>query len=500
MAYRTLPLFTPNTGKLHGLVDVNTEYGVSFEGAPLNTLAKATNLFYTSEGRIRNRPGRYTVSDFGSRTAPGWVGTDGTRLYDAGTSSLKQGATAVTTAYATPANISSAIYTDSAANTYLLTCDGGASATNVLKTLVTTDSAITGFPASTPQCVAVAGRRVFFAENNTLFWSTFSPTLAAGGEWPAANEVSFADKGVTTIKTMVEFGGMLYCFGSGTVVQINPSVDSVADSAYVVLSDFGVNGLRAAVAAKDRIFFTDGTDVYQWAPGGPPQSIASNNEGLSLVLATLRAAKTAATPYTTLGYDPFRDVLYVSNATKTLAYSVSLGAWAVWEFGATCWAALSDAMYMTEVSLTETLSIDWTKFQDTVAGVATPYTMTMRTANFSVGQDARLQFKNVTIGYPGDSSLCQGSATVNILKDGGSVAASNTATLQVEGIFTFDSSLLDGTDVLGGEGTEQWERVAFPFPRGRTLGVEVISTGNFPITLWSLMAQAQAVHEGAVLN
>jgi hypothetical protein len=383
--------------------------------------------------------------------------------------------------------ISSAVYVSAAGTVYLLVCDG----TSVYKIDGTTDSAITGLPAITPSSVSVAGRRVFFSQANTLLWSIFNPTLTTAGEWPTDNEISIADIGIRTITAMVEFGGFLYVFGDNAVAQIDPR-DPLTNNE-IILTGYGISALRNVVSGPDRIYFSDAIDVYEWVPGGPPRSIASAADGSSLVRGILVDAA-GSDPYKAMGYDFFRDILFISSNSETLAYFSRTMGWARWQFGADCWTFLSNVSYLTESTLTETLMMDWTKNQDTIAGSASQFQWKFRTANRRPTQEGNLAIKKIRVGFPGDTSLSAGEADVVILKDGGNTIANGTISLEVDGVFTLDSSLLDGEDVLGGSGNEVWDYAAFPYPQGNTIGVQLSATDNNPFTVYSLIAQAQERH------
>lgn len=487
MTWKNHTLIGPQVGALRGLAEVGAALGNSHEGVPQFFLTQADNVAYTNEGRLRKRPGRHTVSNFTGRSAPKWVGATPSLLYDADANALRQGATSVLTGLDAGA-LCGAVYTSSAATVYLLVCDGSST---VRKISGTTATAITGFPASSPSCVAVAGRRVFFAANNTVFWSTFSPTLTTSGEWPSDNELSIADKGIQTVKAMVEFGGYLYLFGAGAVAQMDPR--SPEQQSDIVLSGFGINHQRAVVAGKDRLFFTDGSDIYHWSPGGQPRSIATLGDGRSLVRGAVLETS-ASDPYNTLGYDAFYDLLFVSNSSSTLVYSLQIGAWAKWNFGASCWTSLNQTVYLTQSSLSESLSLDWTKHQDTLAGVATPFAWTARTGNLATGRDSRLALKKLRLGYPGDTNLSQGAASVAVVRDGGNAVATGNLNLEISGVFTLDGSLLGGDDVLGGAGTEVWSSLSLPYPEGSLLGVSLSAHNNLPFQIWSLNAQVSERH------
>src|SRR5574343_690163 len=83
-------IFGPETGPLRGLIETETELGVSVEGVPPGFLTLARNIAFTSEGRPKKRPGRNTVTGFTGRTSPAWVGENNGLLYDDDSNALKQ--------------------------------------------------------------------------------------------------------------------------------------------------------------------------------------------------------------------------------------------------------------------------------------------------------------------------------------------------------------------------------------------------------------------------
>jgi hypothetical protein len=463
-------------------------YGISQEGTPAAYLTKAENVDYTSEGRIRKRPARNPITNFSSRVTPAWIGTNGTLVYDADSTDLRQAATSVFAGF-TAANIASAVYTDAAGTVYLLVCDTSA---NAKKITGTTDTDITGLPATNPRCFGVAGRRVFVSQSNTVAWSTFSPTLGLATEWPSDNEITIADKGIQTVLALVELNGYMYAFGSGAVAQLDPR--DPLNSNDIVLTGFGIQSNRQVVAGKSSIYFSNGFDVFEWVPGQLPRSIAILEDGRSLIRGALIDAQTASNPFDAMGYDPLRDLLVISNNTETYAYNVQLQAWAKWNFPADAWTFAGSTLYFTYNTLVNSYKIDYTKAYDTINATDTQFTWTVQTASFKADQESQICIKKVRVGYPSDTALASGTVTVSVVGDGGDVLSTDTATLDPGNVIIFDTSTFGGSSVFGGSGNEGWDWCSYPYPQRNIVGFRVVGSTNSAQTLYSLLAQYEQRH------
>lgn len=493
MSWRSVEIVGSRIGPLRGLFEVGTSYGSSHHGVPLDHLTVATNVDYTSEGRPRKRPGRTPTSNTTGITNPEWLAVAGYSgsLYHADGTALYQGTTSVV-AGMDASTLNSAVYTAASGTTYLIVCDG----TNTEKKITgTTASNFTSQPLTAPECVEVAGQRIFFSKGNKLIWSVPNPTGADATDWDSDNELVFAVEDLGSILQLVEFTGYLYIFGEKAVARLDPRDPlSVQD---VVLTGFGLKSGRSVVQGKDALYFTDGNDIFRWVPGGYlPQSIAVRKNGVSLVRGTLIEADRGGTPYDVLGYDPFTSLVFASNDTATLAYNEQIQAWAKWEFGASCWAAGSNKAYTTQASLRAVYELDWSIYQDQIyngsSTVDTMFTWTFRTANHQAGGDADLTWKNLRLWFAADTDLTRGDVSISVIQDGQTPVWAGIISTAAGTGFTLDGSLLGGTDVLGGAGGTYVGRVAFPYPRGKTLAVEMSATNNYPFVLYGVDAQAQA--------
>jgi hypothetical protein len=493
-AWNTYPIIAPELGPLRGLVEVGTANSVATLGTKNAYLQVANNIILNDAGLPRKRPGRAAVSSFTGRTTPAWCGYGGGGLlYDADTAQLRQAGSNVQSGL-TASAIAHDVFTAPNGTQYLLVCDGS---TTVKKITGTTASDLTGFSALSlsPTSVAVAGTRIFFSQGSFVYFSTTNPTGGTSGEWDAVNFIQFTDPGLKTIYKLIEFGGYLYAFGNGAVGQINPREPDPYFE--VVLSNFGTNGIRGVVKGRDRLYFTDGQDVYEWIPGGQPRSIAVNESGESLVRGTIRQATTNGTAYKVMGYDGFLDIVYLSNDTATLVYKPQLGAWVNWTFGSDCWTFSGGNSVHTESSLTETLTLSFNDYCDVLANTDTLFEWRVRTTNLkaplgvpgSASREAQVRLKNVEFTFPMDISLSDSTITVDVIRNAQDYVGMGTAALTETGTFTLDSSLLDGDDILGGSGGIGPQKLAFQYPQGRTLCIEMSAEDNSPVIISTLYAQ-----------
>lgn len=492
----TMPIFGPEVGPLRGMIEQGTVNSVPAMSTKPSYLTRAFNIMLNDSGSPRKRACRTGVSSFTGRTTPGWCGIGGAGLlYDADLAQLRQAGSNVQSGL-TASAIAHDVFTAPNGTQYLVVCDGS---TTVKKITGTTASDLTGFSALSisPTAVAVAGTRIFFATGSFVYFSTTNPTGGTSGEWDTANFIQFTDPGLKTIYKLLEFGGYLYAFGNGAIGQINPQEPDPYFE--VILSNFGCNGIRSVVKGKDRIYFTDGRDVYEWVPGGQPRSIAVNEAGESLVMGIIRLATEGGSPYDVLGYDSFLNMLFVSSDSSTLAYQPQFGAWMDWGFGADAWAFGGNVSYLTESSLTETLMLSTSISADSIAGASTMFEWVIRSANFkapsgAVGgakRESDVILKNVEFTFPMDIALSDSTVTVSIVKNAQDYRDSGTVALTETGTFTLDSSLLDGDDVLGGSGGIGPQKLSFKYPRGRTLAVEVSAMDSSPVIISTLYAQVK---------
>lgn len=484
-------VFGPSTGALRGLMETETVFGVGSEGIPPGFLTQANNIAFNSEGRPRKRPGRTTITSFTGRTSPGWVGENSGLLYDADANALRQAGTSVSTAFAGNALLlSHTNYVTAAAVAYLIVTDG----TTVRKITGTTASAITGIPA-VPEVVCAAGNRLFGLRDNDLFWSIPNATLGAAGEWPTDNELSMAVRGLQDGKAMVEFGGFLFVYGAGSVLQIDPR-DPLGSGQNIVLSDIGAPGPRAVVKGKDSIFFTDSRDVYRWSPGaGMPVSIAELQDGKSLVRGTISSVA-GSNPYDITGFDGDNDILLLSNDTNTLAYDVKRQAWSQWTFGADSWTVVADVLCMTETGLTESLQFDWTDHADTVAAATVLFDVGVTFAPLRTDADSEVALKNVLLVFPANGDLTDTVIECNIIRNGQTVVGSRTVSITETGVMVWDTDnwadeTVDAVPLWGGGAGIAEARIPYEYPQGRLLQVQFTVTDNNPFLVNSLLSQIQ---------
>jgi len=203
-----------------------------------------------------------------------------------------------------------------------------------------------------------------------------------------------------------------------------------------------------------------------------------------------------------MGYDREREILVLSSDTATLAYQVKNGAWSKYNFGADCWTYLpvgnsSPGLYYTETGLTETLYMDWSRSYDVIAGTAANFEWVIQTAHKAAGDDAQVKLKNLKFTFPRDASLSDTTVLIEIIENGSGYRDSGTVSMMQSNVFTFDSSLLDGADTLGGSGESGYNRVPFPYPQAELLGVRLSATDANPLMLYGLSGQIKTARRNA---